>query len=258
VITSAANPRLKLVRRLHSRSQRERLGLFACEGEDLVEAALAAGLEPVDLLVAGESVAPELLAAVSTLPHASRTIGVFRRADLPVSSERPVGLALWRVSDPGNVGTLIRTADALGPAFIALSEGCADPTGQKALRASAGAVFRVPLGRFGEASGRRIALVARGGRPLPGLELQEGDVLVLGAEREGLPLALVDQCAEVATIPLAPGAESLNVAAAGAIALYEWERQCSSFSPRSASAAASAASAPAKASAPPRARRRES
>jgi len=185
-------------------------------------AALAAGLEPVDLLVAGESVTPELLASVSTLPHASRTIGVFRRADLPAFSERPVGLALWHVSDPGNVGTLIRAADALGPAFVALSEGCADPTGPKALRASAGAVFRVPLGRFEEPPGRRIALVAHGGEPLPELELHEGDVFVLGAEREGLPPELVEQCAEATTIPLAEGAESLNVAVAGAIALYAW------------------------------------
>jgi len=228
VITSAANPRLKLVRRLQSRSQRARLGLFACEGEDLVEAALAAGLEPVDVLVAGESVTPELLASVSTLPHASRTIGVFRRADLPAFEERPVGLALWRVSDPGNVGTLIRAADALGPAFVALSEGCADSTGPKALRASAGAVFRVPLGAFPEPKGRRIALMARGGTPLSELEFREGDVLVLGAEREGLPPELLGQFAEAATIPLMEGAESLNVAVAGAIALYEWKRQWSS------------------------------
>ena len=119
----------------------------------------------------------------------------------------------------------MRAADALGPSFVALSEGCADPTGPKALRASAGAVFRVPLGRFDEPSGRRIALVAQGGRPLSELDLGEGDVFVLGAEREGLPPELVEQCAEAATIPLAEDAESLNVAVAGSIALYEWTRR---------------------------------
>ena len=67
MITSSANPRLKLIRRLESRRQRAKLGLFVCEGEDLVDAALAAGIEPADLLVAGEDVEPELLAAVSTL-----------------------------------------------------------------------------------------------------------------------------------------------------------------------------------------------
>src|SRR5207244_7068685 len=105
MITSASNQRLKLVRRLASRRQRERLGLFVAEGEDLVEAAVAAGLEPVELLVAGETVAPELLASVSTLPHPARVIGVFRRADLPGFEARPVGLALWHLGDRGNVGT---------------------------------------------------------------------------------------------------------------------------------------------------------
>ena len=164
MITSAANPRLKLVRKLQSRRQREKLGLFACEGEDLVDAAVAAGLEPVDLLVAGSSVAEELLAGVSELAHPPRVIGVFRRDELPRFEPGPATLALWHVADPGNVGTLVRSADAFGAA-VCVSAGCADPTGQKALRASAGAVFRVPVGRFDEAPAPRIALVARGGPP---------------------------------------------------------------------------------------------
>ena len=224
MITSAANPRLKLVRRLESRRQREKLGLFVCEGEDLVDAARAAGIEPVDLLVAGESVEPELLAAVSTLAHPPRVIGVFRRADLPAYESRPVGLALWHVGDPGNVGTLVRSADAFG-AFVALSAGSADPTGPKALRGSAGAIFRVPLGRFDELTGHRVALVARRGEPLAKVELGEGTVFVLGAEREGLPDEVVASCDAVASIPVTEVAESLNVATAGAIALYEWRRR---------------------------------
>ena len=225
MISSAANPRLKLVRRLESRRQRAKLGLFVCEGEDLVEAARAAGVEPVDLLVAGESVEAELLARVSTLAHPPRVIGVFRRDDLPAFGSRPVGLALWHVTDPGNVGTLIRCADAFG-ASIALSAGCADPTGSKALRASAGAIFRVPVGRFDEPEGRRIALVAHGGEALAEVELGSGTTFVLGAEREGLPDDVVAGCDAVASIPLAAEAESLNVAGAGAVALYEWSRRC--------------------------------
>jgi RNA methyltransferase, TrmH family len=225
VITSAANPRLKLVRRLEARRQRDKLGLFVCEGEDLVEAARSQGIEPVDLLVAGDSVEPELLAAVSTLAHPPRVIGVFRRADLPTYEPRPVGLALWHVGDPGNVGTLVRSADAYG-AFVALSAACADPTGPKALRASAGAIFRVPVGRFDEVTGHRVALVARGGEPLANVvELGEGTVFVLGAEREGLPDDVVATCDAVASIPVAEAAESLNVAIAGSIALYEWSRR---------------------------------
>jgi TrmH family RNA methyltransferase len=83
----------------------------------------------------------------------------------------------------------------------------------------------VPLGRFEEVTGRRVALVARGGDPLAEVELGEKTVFVLGAEREGLPDDVVASCDAVASIPLAEGAESLNVAIAGAIALYEWNRR---------------------------------
>jgi RNA methyltransferase, TrmH family len=221
LITSATNPKLKLVRKLASARQRDKLGLFVAEGEDLVDAALEAGLEPVELLVAGETIEPELLAAVSLLPHPARVIGVFRRDDLPAFEQRPVALALWQVGDPGNVGTLIRTADAFA-ASVELSEECADPTGPKALRASAGALFRVPLG---VAAGQRVGLVAHGGRPLGEVELARPTVFVLGSEREGLPEEALVSCDEVATISTPGATESLNVAAAGAIALHEWSRR---------------------------------
>jgi TrmH family RNA methyltransferase len=237
MITSAANPRLKLVRKLGSRRQRDKLGLFACEGEDLVAAGLDTGLEPVEALVdaerpalmdrlpRAEAVAPELMAELSTLAHPARVIAVFRRADLPRGVDPPVGLALWHVGDPGNVGTLVRTAGALGPAFVALSPGCADPTSPKALRASMGAVFRVPQASFDEAPGPRIGLVPHGGRPLAGLDLGGRATFVLGAERDGLPEDVAASCDELVSIPLAEGAESLNVAVAGAIALYELSRR---------------------------------
>ena len=240
MITSPANPRLKLVRRLAARRQRERLGLFVCEGEDLVQAALEAGVHPVEALVdaerpplleglvEAEPVESRLLADVSSLAHPARVIAVFRRADLPQlgpADAPPVGVALWHVGDPGNTGTILRTADGLGPAFVALSSGCGDPTGPKALRASAGAVFRVPLGHFDDAPRPRVALVTRGGTPLPEVELPERATFVLGAEREGLPADVASDCELQLTIPLAPAAESLNVAVSAAIALYEWRRR---------------------------------
>jgi TrmH family RNA methyltransferase len=197
-------------------------GLFAAEGEDLVEAAAAAGVEPDELLIAGENVLPELLGEVSTLGHAPRVIAVFRRDDLP-TGERDVALALWRVADPGNVGTLIRTADAFGAA-VALSGGCADPVGPRALRASAGAVFRVPIVDWDAAPARRVALVAHGGASLESVALEPPLTFLLGAEREGLPHDLVAQ-SQTITIVLPGAAESLNVAAAGAIALYEFSRR---------------------------------
>lgn len=216
------------MRKLASARQRDKLGLFAVEGEDLVDAGLAAGLEPVELLVAGENVSAEVLASVSGLPHPSRRIAVFRRDGLPrldPAAAPAVGLALWHVGDPGNVGTILRSADALGPAFVALSAACADPTGPKALRASMGAVFRVPLGSFEDAPGRRVALVAHGGERLPEADLSEPVTFVLGAEREGLPESVVRACEARVSIPLEPGAESLNVAVAAAIALYERRRR---------------------------------
>jgi RNA methyltransferase, TrmH family len=171
------------------------------------------------LLVAGDDVSPELLAEVSTLGHPPRVIAVFRQGDLPRGT-RPVTLALWRVGDPGNVGTLLRAADVF-EAGVALSEGCADPTGSKAVRASMGSLFRVPLSGFEEPAGRRVALVPSGGIPLPELESGGEVVLVLGAEREGLPTDVLERCEARVSIPQPGGADSLNVAMAGAIALYE-------------------------------------
>jgi TrmH family RNA methyltransferase len=219
VITSPANEKLKLVRKLQSESWRRKLGLFVAEGEDLVEAAHAAGVEPVELLVAGETVAPELLASVSDLPHPPRVVAVYRRADLPCNTVL-LGVALWRVVDPGNVGAIVRTAGAFG-ASVALSDGCADPTSPRALRASAGALFRVPLATFDDAPGRLVALVAHRGTPLAEIDLAQPVTFVLGAEREGLPDDVVARCEAVATIPISSAVESLNVAAAAAIALYE-------------------------------------
>ena len=239
MITSAANPRLKLVRRLAARRQRERLGLFVCEGEDLVQAALEARIQPVEVLVdaerpplleleRAETVEPRLLAELSSLAHPSRVIAVLRRADLPQldpANPPPVGVALWHVADPGNVGTVVRTSDGLGPAFVALSPGCGDPTGPKALRASAGAIFRVPLARFDDAPRPRAALITRGGAPLHELELPERITFVVGAEREGLPDVVAAACELQTTIPLEPAAESLNAAVSAAIALYDSRRR---------------------------------
>ena len=173
--------------------------------------------------MAGDDVEPALLAEVSTLGHPPRVIGIFRRADLP-RGVRPVTLALWHVADPGNVGTLLRSAAAFG-AGVALSRGCADATGPKALRASMGAVFTVPTSGFDEPMGTRVALVPRGGVPLPELELDGDVVFVLGAERDGLAAEVLARCDVQASIPQPGDAESLNVAMAGTIALYERSRR---------------------------------
>jgi TrmH family RNA methyltransferase len=229
MITSRDNPKLKLVRKLAARRQRDKLGQFVAEGEDLVAAALECGWEleftlvdaarPPELPVRSEPVSSHLLAEVSTLGHAPRLIGVFRAAR-PEGKLPQLGLELWRVADPGNVGTLARACDAFG-AYLALSPGSADPFGPKALRASTGSIFRVPMADF--APQGSVALVAHDAPPLSELDPSLSR-FVLGSEREGLPDDVVAACAASATIPLAGPAESLNVAMAGTIALYDWRR----------------------------------
>ncbi len=235
MIESPHNEKLKLVRKLRDRKHREREGLFATEGEDLLEAGLAAGAQPRFVLVAagsgldGEEVEPDLLASVSSLGSGTRAIAVWPLVwtrggklsphtgdNLQVTSPC---LYLHGVGDPGNVGTIVRTADALTGGSVVLGPDCADPFSPKAVRASMGSIFSLPLSRAGVESTPepRAALVAHGGA---GLEALDGAATVcLGAEREGLPDEVLAACETRVTIPLREGgAESLNVAAAAAIA----------------------------------------
>ncbi|HEY6693097.1 MAG TPA: RNA methyltransferase [Solirubrobacteraceae bacterium] len=228
-ITSPHNDQLKEIRKLAGRKWRDKLREFVAEGEDLLEAADAAGWEPLTRLVAagsglaGEEVAPHLLAQVSHLGSGTRALAVYgqRWAPAPVG---PLCLALWGVNDPGNVGTVLRGALAFGAGSVVLGPGTADPYGPKAVRASMGALFEVPVARVRavrELPGRTIALVAHGGAPLTA---PDGDVtIVVGAERAGLPDDVVAACDDVATIPVA--AESLNAAMAATVALYECNRR---------------------------------
>jgi RNA methyltransferase, TrmH family len=222
-ITSPHNEKLKMIRRLGRRRSRDRDGLFIGEGEDLLAAAREAGAEPVELLTAageglgGTEVEPALLARFSKLGSGTRAIGVWRES----WAERPVApcVYLHGVADPGNVGTVIRTAHALVGGSVVLGPDCADPFGPHAVRGSMGAVFAEPLVRAGldATSEPRAALVAHGGEPLEAID--GAATICLGAEREGLPEELLEQCDVRVTIPLRDGAESLNVAAAAAIAL---------------------------------------
>ncbi len=177
-ITSPHNEQLKEVRKLAGRKWRDKLRLFVAEGEDLIEAAARAGWAPEALYAAegsgldGVPVAPHVLATVSQLGSGTRALGIYgmRWAPAPLG---PVCLALWGVNDPGNVGTALRSALAFGAGSVALGPGSADPYGPKAVRASMGALFEVPVARVrdvAELPGRRIALVAREGAPLDAVE----------------------------------------------------------------------------------------
>ena len=221
MITSPQNEVVVEVRKLAGRKWRDKLQRFVAEGEDLVQAAEAAGWEPVVRLEAGVDVEPNLLNKVSALGSGSRVLAVYPQRWAPQPAG-PLCLALWGVGDPGNVGTIIRSALAFGASSVALGPGCADPWSHKAVRASMGAIFSVPVARVeavGELPAPAIALAARRGEPLRGPV--DAVTLVVGAERAGLPEEVLEACERVAHLPIAGASESLNAAIAATVALYE-------------------------------------
>jgi TrmH family RNA methyltransferase len=236
LIVSPQNPRLRAVRRLRTGRGRERSGTFLAEGEDLVMAAerarrpVLAGYRLAGSELGGDGftdVSAGALAAISTLGSGTRVIGVYeQRWSAPAG---PICVYLHGLRDPGNVGTVLRSAQAFGAACVALGPGCADPHSPKAVRASMGAIFDLTLARVAgleQLPGDRIALVAHGGEPLPGLGGLLGGSralsLLVGAERDGLPPEVVAASERVVRIPTAT--DSLNAAMAATVALYELTR----------------------------------
>ena len=208
MITSADNDKLKTIRKLQQKRWRTKLGLFSAEGEDLV------GPNPVFLLRAGVDVEPELLDAVSTLGSGTRVIGVYKQRWAEPTGDLLV--YLHGVEDPGNVGTIIRSAHALADATVVLGPGSADPYSPKAVRASMGSIFDRPPARasIDDLDGHKVALSATAEQVLGELNATRPVVLVLGSERGELPAGL-----QAVRIPV--HADSLNVAMAATVALYE-------------------------------------
>lgn len=247
MITSQQNPKIKELRKLQRARDRARTGLFLAEGEDLIAAAIGAGRPAVEgFRLAGtaiggpgfEDVEGDVMASVSTLGSGTRAIGVYEQRYGDVVG--PLCVYLHGVSDPGNVGTVMRSALAFGASSVALGEGCADPHSPKAVRASMGAIFAMSIARVkgvGELPGKKVALVSHVGDPLTHVietlgvdadrdgrteEVAPAVTLLVGAEREGLPLDVVEACEHVAHIPIV--SESLNAAMAATVALYETTR----------------------------------
>lgn len=237
-ITSHHNEQLKEIRKLNQRRRwRERSGRFVAEGEDLLAAADAAGWSPVARYCAegsglpGTAVEPKLLAAASGLGSGTRAVAVYAERWAPAAAG-PLCVYLHGVHDPGNVGAILRSADAFGASSVALGPGTADPFGPKAVRASMGAVFSVPLARvdrsddgpaaaLGALPGRTVALAGGRGAPLDDVDLRDVTLLI-GAEREGLPEDILQAADAVAHIPIAT--HSLNAAMAATVALYAASR----------------------------------
>jgi TrmH family RNA methyltransferase len=242
-ITSPHNQKLKEIRKLRTRRRwRDRSGLFVAEGEDLLSVADAHGWTAIERYAAvgsglpGVAVSADLLASASGLGSGTRTLAVYeeRWADAPVG---PLCVYLHGVHDPGNVGTILRSAAAFGASCVVFGPGTADPFSPKAVRASMGAIFSLALCRteIDQLPGEKIALVPRAGEPLDGLWRSTPAyvmssaidlTLLIGAEREGLPDVVVAGADHVAHIPIAT--DSLNAAMAATIALYELKRRMAS------------------------------
>jgi TrmH family RNA methyltransferase len=216
MITSKDNQQLKTIRKLLSK---RRDGLFVAEGEDLIEAAEANGWEPVILLRSGVDVEPDLMP--SGLGSGSRVVGVYEERWAQPGGD--LSVYLHGVRDPGNVGTIIRSAHALADGPVILGPDCSDPYGPKAVRASMGSIFSRPpaKARFESLSGTTIALDHRAKLEVADVKADPPLILCVGGERRGLPIEVKDQATTVASIKLRPdGPDSLNAAVSAAIALY--------------------------------------
>jgi RNA methyltransferase, TrmH family len=239
-ITSPHNEKLKEVRKLRQRRRdRERAGRFVAEGEDLLAAADAHGWSAVERFcvagtgLPGTEVDAAALASVAELASGTRTLAVYEERWLG-APKGPLILYLHGVGDPGNVGTILRAAEAFGASCVALGPDTADPYGPKAVRASMGAIFTVPVVRAepAELPGVTIALDATAERSLAAVWRAHAPVsatrhpptfsLLIGAERSGLPADVLTLADEVACIPIAT--HSLNAAMAATVALYELTR----------------------------------
>lgn len=252
-ITSRDNPTLKTLRALIGDARKLRTsGRAILEGPHLVGAALQQGALP-DLLVVGEGATrnPEVAALMARLPgvetlclpdtlfgslsELAAPVGLLARIAVPPAPTcLPAGdcLVLDAVQDAGNVGTLLRTAAAAGVRDVLLGPGCAGAWTPRVLRAAQGAHFSLHIreqvdlpAMIRQYAGVAIATVARDGQPLYALDLSPPLAWLFGNEGAGLSPEVAGLARQRATIPLAAGSESLNVAAAAAVCLFEMRRQ---------------------------------
>lgn len=253
VITSRENPRIKRACALRdSEKQRAAAGLFFAEGPKLC-LELARGCRAAELYATAPALAhTPALAALGpavveiTQPVAEKlagtrsTQGVFALFETPATDPAPMLatarriLALESVQDPGNVGTLLRSAAAFGFDAVLLGPGCAAPFSPKVLRASMGAAGRLPLGvcadlpaALGALRGRGVACLAAAlykARPLDavGTQFPGGVCVVIGSEGQGLSDAAIAACSAAVRIPMTDRVESLNAGVAGSILLWHF------------------------------------
>jgi len=185
------------------------------------------------------TVTDQVLAAMSPVREPSGVIAIARRSESTITAvldgPSPLVLMLSDVQDPGNVGAIIRAAEAFGATGLVAGEATADPFGWKALRGAMGSTFRLPvavrqtlrdaIARAREAGLRIVATVARNGTPLRDRDLRGPSAILLGGEGAGLAQDLLDAADDRITVPMRPPVESLNVAIAASLILYEAQTQ---------------------------------
>lgn len=259
LVTSRQNPRVVAARKLRERKERQRQGRFLVEGTKLLAMALEAGARPREvffcpaqadpaarelaeaLQAAGGALVPVSPAVMESLAERQAAEGVLatfdlfeaRLGDLRLGDPALV-VVLDRLQDPGNLGTLIRTADAVGAAAAVLIEPCVDPFDPKVVRGSMGSLFHVPVVRTANVGGlfawlRAQGVLLVGAHPRQGAAWGEGvwqrrTALVLGSEAHGLSADVAVHVAAWARLPIVGRAESLNVAVAGGVLMYAWLR----------------------------------
>jgi TrmH family RNA methyltransferase len=253
-ISSRQNP---LVRRFRNAAQGEGTDDILLDGEHLIEEALASGVSlgvvafnerlangPLARRLAPTGTAmviatDAVLDAMSPVRSPSGCVAIAQRPrtdlDRVWTATPELVLLLHDVQDPGNVGAVVRAAEGCGATGMVCSEGTADPFGWKALRGAMGSSFRLPLATkqplphtlavARERHVRIFATTARGGTPLPECDLRGPAAILLGGEGAGLPDMLIDSADARVTIPMRPPVQSLNVAIAAALVLYEAARQ---------------------------------
>lgn len=253
-VTSLTNPTVKAVRALHLRKEREETGLFVAEGLKNVTEGVETGHAPHVLMYGREAadhpllkkavqatlaakgevieVTQEILAKVSRRDNPQAVVGVFRQAFRPLSEVKPTGstvVALHRVRDPGNLGTIVRTADAAGCAAVILVGECCDPYSVEAVRATMGSVFAVPIVRATEDEfaawretwpGSVVGTLLTAEHDHRTAEYRKPVVILMGNEQQGLTPDMAALPDVNVKIPMRGRADSLNLSVATGIMIY--------------------------------------
>lgn len=256
VVTSYSNPAVKAIRSLRDKKHRRREGLFLAEGLRLLTDARECGMLPRTLVLSdrrethpllealeddvaaagGEVIetTPDILSKITGKDNPQAVAGAFAEFDTALAALDRTRSAIWLVAqelrDPGNLGTMLRTADAVGAGGLILIDDCADPFSVEAVRASMGAIFTVPVARAGwdeflpwlrGGEGQLVAASLRDAVPYRGAPYCGPCFLLIGNESQGLPPAYEEACDMRVTMPMRGRADSLNAAVAGAVLAYE-------------------------------------